>query len=434
MTESHVNIFWFRRDLRLHDNHGLYKALESGLPVMPLFIFDKNILEKLEDRQDARVGFIHREVSSLKRTLEKNGSSMVIRYGKPDEVFSDLITEFSIKKVFINYDHEPYGIKRDERISDMLGKAGIGLESYRDHIIFDPGDILKDDGNPYTVFTPYKNKWLSAFHNDLLEEYPSENKPGSFFGSAKLPLTGLKDMGFEETGSDFPSREFSGDIISDYHKNRDFPGIRGTTRLGIHLRFGTISIRRLMEVALKLNKTFTEELIWREFFMMIMWHFPHVVERSFKQKYDNIPWRNNEEEFDAWCRGRTGYPMVDAGMRELNETGFMHNRVRMITASFLTKHLLIDWRWGEAYFGKKLLDYELSSNNGGWQWAAGSGCDAAPYFRIFNPESQAKKFDPGNKYINKWVPEAKVEQYIPPLVNHRDARERALSTYKKGLQ
>lgn len=431
--DKKLNIFWFRRDLRLHDNHGLFRALSEDLPVLPIFIFDKNILDKLEEPEDARVEFIHNEIKDLKNKLEKSGSSLIVRYGRPEKIFEELTEEYDIAGIFSNYDHEPYGRERDKKIGELAEKKGVEFRSFRDHIIFDPSGVLKDDGNPYTVFTPYKNKWLKLFKRKMLKEHPSEEKTGNFFKISSMPFPGLEEMGFKPAGIEIPPREFPEKVIKSYDKNRDIPGIRGTTRLGIHLRFGTISIRKLMERALDLNKTYAEELIWREFFMMIMWHFPVVENRSFKKKYENIPWRNNEDEFRAWCEGKTGYPIVDAGMRELNQTGFMHNRVRMITASFLTKHLLIDWRWGEAYFGKKLLDYELSSNNGGWQWAAGSGCDAAPYFRIFNPESQTKKFDPEHQYISKWVPEADSEHYPPEIVNHREARERALSTYKSAL-
>lgn len=429
-----VNIFWFRRDLRLEDNHGLYAALSGDLPVIPLFIFDKNILDRLEDKKDARVDFIHSEIETLKKAFEKNGSSMIIRYGTPEKVFSELAGNFNIAGVFTNYDHEPYGRERDKEVEDILSSSDIKFESFRDHIVFEPDDVLKDDGKPYTVFTPYKNKWLNHFTDDLLERFPSEEKLENLFKTKPLPSIELKAMGFEKTDTIIPSKKFPVETIEKYNDQRNIPGIKGTSRLGIHLRFGTVSLRELMKQSMEMSMTYVNELIWREFFMMIMWHFPHVVSESFKPKYDRIPWRNNEKEFSAWCQGKTGYPIVDAGMRELNNTGFMHNRVRMITASFLTKHLLIDWRWGESYFAKKLLDYELSSNNGGWQWAAGSGCDAAPYFRIFNPESQTKKFDPDLKYILKWVPELKTEHYPKEIVNHRVARERALSTYKSALQ
>ncbi|NTV84594.1 MAG: deoxyribodipyrimidine photo-lyase [Bacteroidales bacterium] len=409
-----LNIFWFRRDLRIEDNTGLYHALKDGLPVLPLFIFDENILSKLEDQSDARVSFIYNEIVRLKITLEKAGSSLLVKYGKPDEIFRDLADKYSPSKVFTNHDYEPYANERDMKVGQILRERQIIFITCKDQVIFEKNEVVKDSGEPYTVFTPFSKKWKTTFFETGIVNYSSENLMDHFVKISPLPIPGLASIGFAANLAEIPSREPDITIIKDYNLTRDFPATRGTSRLGIHLRFGTISIRQLVKIAASTNEVYLNELIWREFYMMILWHFPHVAERSFKPQYDRIPWRNDEVKFAAWCEGRTGYPIVDAGMRQLNQTGYMHNRVRMITASFLTKHLLTDWRWGEAYFAKKLLDYELASNNGGWQWAAGTGCDAAPYFRVFNPALQTEKFDTQKAYIRKWVPEFVTARYPRP--------------------
>src|SRR6185436_9753190 len=390
--KSPVNIFWFRRDLRLDDNAGLYHALKSGLPVVPVFIFDRNILDELEERTDRRVEFIHNSLAQLQEQLIEMGSTFDIRYGFSGEVWKQLINEYEIKNVFTNHDYEPYAKQRDGDIAKLLDLNDISFHSYKDQVIFEKNEVVKDDGKPYTVFTPYSRKWKSILNEFYLSSYPTKKYFSNFFKQEKKEIPSLEKMNFKPAGQRFPPGKFRKEIIKHYKEQRDYPAIEGTSRLSVHLRFGTISIRKLAKEAQKLNETFLNELTWRDFYQMVLWHFPHVVGHSFKPEYDNIQWRNNEKEFEAWCNGKTGYPIVDAGMRELNETGFMHNRVRMIVASFLTKHLLIDWRWGEAYFAKKLLDYDLAANNGGWQWAAGSGCDAAPYFRIFNPYLQTKRF------------------------------------------
>lgn len=429
-----INIFWFRRDLRLVDNHGLFEALKGDKKVLPVFIFDTEILDKLSDKKDARVTFVYSEIQKLKNQFEKKGSSFKIYHCKPLDAFQKLVGEFEIKTVFTNNDYEPYAIQRDKEVGNFLKKGKIEFFVFKDHVILDENDVLKDDGDPYTVFTPYSKKWKQVLGDEKIPKYSSEKKLSNLMQTKAFRMPELKDLGFEKSTFEVPPPIISEDLISNYLKTRDVPGIQGTTRLGVHLRFGTVSIRELTKIAKRLSETFFNELIWRNFFIDILWHFPHVVDKSFRAKYDRIQWRNNEKEFERWCRGETGYPMVDAGMRELNETGFMHNRVRMVTASFLTKHLLIDWRWGETYFAEKLLDYELASNNGNWQWAAGTGCDAAPYFRIFNPESQQKKFDPDGKYIKKWVPEYGTMIYPQPVVEHKFARERALETYKEALK
>jgi deoxyribodipyrimidine photo-lyase len=430
--DNPVAVFWFRRDLRLEDNRGLYEALRSGLPVLPVFVFDKNILQSLSNRNDARVSFIHEAVSKLNTALLKHGSSLLVLFDTPLAAFQKLTEQFNVVQVFANHDYEPYAIDRDQKIAAWLAARNIRFNTFKDQVIFEKDEVLKPDGKPYTIFTPYSKKWKQNFSSKGNEYFPSEQNLEHVLKTDPFKLPSLKDIGFERIAIDFPSPVVDEQLIHNYHLTRNIPSINGTSRLSVHLRFGTLSTRKLAALATVGNEQWLNELIWREFFMMILFQFPQVVTRSFKPKYDKIPWRNNEREFEAWCDGRTGYPIVDAGMRELNETGFMHNRVRMITASFLTKHLLIDWRWGESYFAEKLLDFELSSNNGNWQWAAGCGCDAAPYFRIFNPAEQTKRFDPELVYIKKWLGGLK-EYYLNPIVEHGEARKRALETYKKYL-
>lgn len=426
-------LFWFRRDLRLDDNAALYHALKRGLPVMPIFIFDQNILNKLDDKKDARVEFIHQAIVKLNEHLKEIGSSIKVFYSTPEKTFKELVKEYSIDTVYTNHDYEPYANERDNAIKQLLEQYSIGFKTFKDQCIFEKDEVVKDDGKPYTVFTPYSRKWklrLTDFH---VKPYPNKKYFANFIKTKVFEIPTLKDLGFEKSGLEFPSTTISKSVVTNYKEQRDFPAIKGTSKLSVHLRFGTVSIRALTKQALLLNETWLNELIWRDFYMMILYHFPHAAKNSFKSQYDRIEWRNNESEFKAWCDGKTGFPIVDAGMRELNATGFMHNRVRMIVASFLVKDLLIDWRWGEAYFAKKLLDFDLSANNGGWQWAAGSGCDAAPYFRVFNPIEQTKKFDPKYEYIKKWVPEFNTPSYPKPIVDHSAARTRVLAVYKEAL-
>ena len=429
-----VNIFWFRRDLRLDDNAGLYYALKGEMPVLPVFIFDRNILDELEDKADHRVEFIRQALEEIQSVLNKMGVTLDVRYGFPIETYKELVEEYNIQKVFTNHDYEPYARERDAAIEQLLQSSGASFHTCKDQVIFEKTEVVKDDNKPYTIFTPYSRRWKSIVNEFYLKSYPTKKYFKFFFKQEKKEIPSLASMGFKPAGQSFPAKEWETNIIKQYKEQRDIPFINGTSRLSIHLRFGTISIRQLAGKAGALNETFLNELIWRDFYHAILWHFPHVVGHSFKPEYDKIRWRNNENEFAAWCAGQTGYPIVDAGMRELNQTGFMHNRVRMITASFLTKHLLIDWRWGEAYFAKKLLDYDLAANNGGWQWAAGSGCDAAPYFRVFNPYLQTKKFDPELKYIRKWVPEFEEFTYPQPIVEHEVARKRCLEVYAIALK
>ncbi|MBN1599536.1 MAG: deoxyribodipyrimidine photo-lyase [Bacteroidales bacterium] len=422
-----ISVYWFRRDLRLEDNAALLHALESGYPVLPIFIFDKNILQDLP-KEDQRLTFIYSTLKSIHTKLKNWGSSLLCLIGDPREIWEELTEQYEISGVYINKDYEPYAIERDNKVKQLLLKRGIMLFAYKDQVIFEESEVIKHDGNPYTVFTPYKNKWLSMIREEHYR--PSYKIKFNNFIKHVFTFPVLSVTGFTESGK--PVKDFN---LSDLHKygiTRDYPS-EETTNLGPHLRFGTVSIRKVISRAVADSPLFLSELIWREFFMQILFHFPQVVTQNFKPKYNGIRWRNCKQEFELWCKGNTGYTFVDAGMRQLNATGYMHNRVRMIAASFLCKHLLIDWRWGEAYFARKLIDYELSSNNGNWQWAAGTGCDAAPYFRIFNPVQQQKKFDKDLKYVKRWVPELKSRGYVKPVVELEFARARTLNTYKDGI-
>ncbi|MGB3547480.1 MAG: deoxyribodipyrimidine photo-lyase [Saprospiraceae bacterium] len=440
-----ISLFWHRRDLRSYDNAGLYHALNSGRPVLPIFIFDREILDKLEERDDARVEFIHRSVTELADVYRAHGGDLRVYYGHPTEIWPKLLKEFPAADVYTNRDYEKYALERDEAVKKMA-EAGDGkFHDYKDHVIFEGEEVPKNAGGPYTVFTPFKRKWLEVLDSRMdeyegeeisyyLKPYPCEKyldnllpikKPGT--------IPSLKEMDFEPSDIEIPDTKVAEETIENYDKNRDYPARRGTSRLGIHFRHGTVSIRKWAKRARELNEVFLSELIWRDFYSNILQHFPYVEDRSFRPEYDGIPWINDEEAFQRWCDGRTGVPLVDAAMRELNTIGYMHNRMRMLTASYLTKHLLTDWRWGEAYFGKKLLDYELASNNGGWQWAAGCGTDAQPYFRIFNADSQQKKFDAKYEYVKNWVPEYGTDEYPQPIVEHKEGRERALRVYKESL-
>jgi deoxyribodipyrimidine photo-lyase len=425
-----VAVVWLRRDLRLHDNAAFYHALRENTKVLPLFIFDTEILEDLDDPKDARVHFIHESLAILKAQLEQAGTTLLVLHGNPAELFKKL----DAKAVYTNHDYEPYAIKRDKTVNSILSKKGIPFNSYKDQVIFEKNEVTKDDGTPYTVFTPYSRKWKATLNKFYTKSYPVEKYLKNLLVTDQIPMPTLEKTGFQKSEIAFPHRVVKQELIANYDKQRNFPAIHGTSRLSVHLRFGTVSVRDLVRIALKKNEVWLNELIWRDFYHMILWHFPQVQNNAFKPAYDRIQWRNDPGEFKAWCEGQTGYPIVDAGMRELNATGFMHNRVRMVVASFLTKHLLIDWRWGEAYFAKKLLDFDLAANNGGWQWAAGSGCDAAPYFRVFNPQLQTEKFDPDLVYIRKWVPELGSEKYPEPIVDHQFARTRVLKAYKVALE
>lgn len=424
-----INIHWFRRDLRIKDNAALWHALSSDQPVLPIFIFDNNITRELPS-DDARITFIYDKLRKINDELSAVGSGIRIYQGQPLDIFQELLKEFTVNIVFTNHDYEPYAIQRDQEVIEFLSSHGVSFKTFKDQVIFEKDEILKKDLSPYTVFTPYKNQWISKFKQEDVKSFASELKLNRLF-QADQSFPELLKLGFSHS----PIQVFPYDlsVMNTYHLNRDIPSENGTSYLGPHLRFGTVSIREMVNMAAIQNPAFLNELIWREFFMQIMYHFPDVILNNFKRKYDAIHWINNENDFEKWKLGETGYPIVDAGMKQLNETGYMHNRVRMVTASFLCKHLLIDWRWGEAYFAKKLLDFELSSNNGNWQWAAGTGCDAAPYFRVFNPITQQQRFDPQWHYISKWIPDFKPHTYISPIVDHAFARQRAIDSYKKAI-
>ena len=428
-----VNIFWMHRDLRLDDNTALFHALKTRENVLPLYIFNTDIIERLEFRPETRINFIYESLQEIKTTLEKLGSGICVMYGKPLDVFKKLLSEYHICSVYTNRDYDPYSTYMELYVERFLKINKIEYLSYKDHVIFEKDELIKADGKPYTVFTAYKNKFIEKFNNEMVRPLKTTPYFHNFIRTKPIPMPSYDELGFKKLDIKFPSKAISQRLLESYSENRDFPARSGTSRLSIHLRFGTISIRKLTAEAVFHSNTFFTELIWRNFYSQIIWFYPHVATRAFKPIYDNIIWEVNQDHFNAWCQGKTGYPLVDAGMRELNETGFMHNRLRMVTASFLCKHLLIDWRWGEAYFAGKLSDYDLPSNNGGWQWCAGTGCDAAPYFRIFSPELQAKKFDPDNEYIRKWVPEYGTSDYPAPIIDHKFARARALDRYTKGL-
>lgn len=431
IQDTKVNIFWFRRDLRLEDNHGLFQALQSGNKILPIFIFDTQILDQLTNRADRRVNFIFQTIQNINNILHKKGKSIKLYLGKPLDVFSSLVKEYAINAVFVNEDYEPYAINRDAAVKSMLLDHGITFHSFKDQVIFAKDDVLKADGKPYTVFTAYSQKWRSIFNPNMVKPFPSDQFWKQWLDTAPDNWS-IETIGFKSSKDTWVEPFLDIDLIKSYSDTRNYPALN-TSGLSLYLRFGLISIRLLTYQIQNVSEVFLNELIWREFFMYILYHFPHTVNHAFKPDYDRISWRDDEPSFETWCAGRTGYPMVDAGMRSLNQTGFMHNRVRMITASFLVKHLLIDWRWGEAYFANHLLDYDQSANVGNWQWAAGSGCDAAPYFRIFNPMTQQEKFDPDLTYIRQWIPEWGTDAYPQPMIDHSFARIRALETYKQAL-
>lgn len=429
-----VNIFWFRRDLRLDDNTGLFHALNGNLPVLPLFIFDAHILDKLP-RSDARLDFIFNTLKGLNQQLQSiNGSEILQLYDAPHTVFEQLLSDYDVKTVYTNHGYEPYAISRDDEIQAYLESNAVTFKSFKDQVIYERNDIVKKDGTPYKVYTPFMKKWKAAFRSQEIELLRSEDHLDQMLKESSYPQVAMDTLGFIPSDQKIRPYRLSKDLIMNYEATRNIPGQDSTSHVGPHLRFGTLSIRKVVQKAARHNnEIFLQELIWREFFMQVLWHFPLTTNQSFKPKYDRIQWRNNEKEFELWCKGKTGYPLVDAGMRELNATGFMHNRVRMLVGSFLCKHLLIDWRFGEAYFAEKLHDYEQASNIGNWQWVAGCGVDASPYFRIFNPTTQIKKFDKDLKYIHKWVPDLQEFTYPKPIVEHKFARERCLKVYKEAL-
>ncbi|WP_116108078.1 cryptochrome/photolyase family protein [Lewinella sp. IMCC34191] len=441
-----MTIFWHRRDLRISDNAGLYHTLLGGGPVLPVFIFDRNILDELPSKKDARVEFIHDSVTELAKAYREYGSDLRVFYGYPLEVWEFLRDSLRPEAVYTNRDYEPYALERDRAVANLLSIREIPFRDYKDHVIFESDEVQKKAGGPYTVYTPYMRTWLRTLDSRLvsfgeekisyfLKPYPTERYLHHLLPEkGPYPIPTLAEMGFAPSGVEVPPAAEGRDLLTHYDQNRDFPAVAGTTRWGPHLRHGTVSIRERARLARTTNDTLLGELIWRDFYSNILQAFPHVAKGNYRPEYDHIPWINKEEHFRLWCEGKTGVPIVDAGMRQLNATGFMHNRVRMIVASYLTKHLLIDWRLGEKYFADKLLCYELASNNGGWQWAAGGGVDAQPYFRIFNFDSQQRKFDKEYRYVKRWVPEYGTESYPQePIVPHKFGRDRALRVYKEAL-
>lgn len=433
MATSTTVAFWFRRDLRWVDNHGLYEAFHSGYQVCPVFIFDNNILNTLP-KDDPRVEFIYNSLADINQKFEEFGSGLIVEQGNPVECWAKLIKKYKFTAIFTNHDYEPYALTRDKKMKDLCEKEGVGFLSFKDQVIFEKCEVLTDKAQPYKVFTPYAKKWKKRLNEQGFKVVKSEYKLANLKKLTRNRFPSLKEIGFKASGLEFPACKIQQKVLKEYGKKRNFPALGATSHIGVHLRFGTLSIRSAVALALKHSEVWLNELIWREFFMMLLYHFPHTKDKSFKPEYDKIRWRNDENDFEAWRWGQTGYPMVDAGMRELAQTGYMHNRVRMITASFLCKHLLIDWKWGEAWFAKKLLDYEMASNVGNWQWAAGSGADASPYFRVFNPDTQLEKFDSKNEYVSFWVPEVNRGDYVLPIVNHNDARQRALRVYARALK
>ncbi|CAM4328691.1 cryptochrome/photolyase family protein [Gillisia hiemivivida] len=426
-------VFWFRRDLRLDDNVGFLQALKGEFPVLPIFIFDSEILDDLP-KNDARLNFIFDTLQKMRKELQTKGSSLAMYFGKPAAIFKELFDQYDIQKIYTNRDYEPYAKQRDEKIEKLASDNNVEFLTFKDQVIFEKDEVVKGNGDPYVVYTPYMKLWKAEFKKIELEVHYTSQYLDNLIQNSRLPNLSLGDIGFEASTQKVPDYEVTPSLIQDYEAKRNYPAKDATSHLGPHLRFGTVGIRKIMKKAIsEKNEIFWQELIWREFFMQILYHFPDTPTDAFKKKYDRIEWRNNKEEFKKWKTGTTGYPMVDAGMRQLNESGFMHNRVRMLVGSFLCKHLLIDWRWGEAYFAEKLLDYEMSSNVGNWQWIAGSGVDAAPYFRIFNPTTQIKDYDKDLEYIRKWIPEYESFDYPEKMVDHKEARERALSVYKKAV-
>ena len=433
--------------MRLHDNRTLLAALDSGLPVLVAFLFDQDILDRLDNTKDRRVSFIHHEALKLKAELQEVGGDLLAAHGNPTTVWANWIEQLSknglkVREVHVGRDYEPYAQERDRQLSHWFDEQGITFKGTKDSVVFEKNEVTKDDGKPYTVFTPYSKKWRKALQpSDYACAHSAERlSQQQLIGIGEMmqqQVPTLEEMGFENVwkeGGLIPPTIVEDQLLKAYGEQRDFPSVPGTSRLSVHLRFGTVSIREALRQGLATSEKWTTELIWRDFYQTIVYHFPHSATDSFRPAYDAIPWLNDEEQFEAWCQGKTGYPLVDAGMRELAQTGFMHNRVRMVVASFLCKHLLIDWRWGERFFARHLLDFDLASNAGGWQWAAGSGCDAAPYFRVFNPTSQLQKFDKDLIYVRKWVPEYGTSLYPEPIVDHAVARVRAIETYRSVLK
>jgi len=432
-----ITIFWHRRDLRFADNAGLAAALQSGHPVLPLFIYDQTILEKLPP-DDARLTFIFDQVERLAHEAREAGGGFLARYGKTEAVFEALLKAYDVAAVYTNEDYEPYATERDAVIAKLVEKHGAEFKAFKDQVIFAKDEVLTKNGKPSKVFGAYSKAWQAKVTPDDFKPHPSarlfkkENLASPQKGDASRPT--LKEMGFERHEQWTPPAHLPpAKVVENYDQVRDLPAEkRGTTRLSVHLRFGTVSIRQLMQQAQELNNKLLNELIWRDFFMMLLWHFPNTATEAYDPKMRHLPYRDDEAQYRAWCEGRTGYPLVDAGMRQLNATGYLHNRARIATAGFLVKQLFIDWKLGEHYFSEKLLDYDMSNNVGNWQWMAGTGAVAAPWFRVYSPDSQQQQYDPDYEYVKQWVPEFGTDKYPAPIVDHKFGRERALDLIRKS--
>ena len=462
---------WFRRDLRLHDHAALYHALTQSIEVHCVFVFDIDILDKLNDKQDRRVEFIWHSLLELRERLRQQGSTLRILHGKAQELIVRLAHELDVQAVFCNHDYEPDALLRDMFVERELGTHNIAFHHYKDQVIFEKSEILNGSGKPYSIFTPYKNAWYKKLDEFYLRAYPTEKYFSALAQGIAAALPSLESLGFVPTNQSMLAGESGaeqllGDFkphIARYQETRNFPAVNGTSCLSVHLRFGTVSIRSLASYAYYVGgagaQTWLGELIWRDFYQMLLHHYPTLAQdQTFKAQFNAIVFPNDVRKFTAWCEARTGYPLIDAAMRQLNQTGYMHNRLRMVVASFLVKDLHVDWRWGERYFAQHLLDFDLAANNGGWQWAASTGCDAQPWFRIFNPITQSKKFDAQGEFIriqipelarctDKWIhapwlmPTCEQERcgveigndYPAPIVDHVVAREKTLSLFKEAL-
>jgi deoxyribodipyrimidine photo-lyase len=467
-------LVWFRRDLRAEDNVALSRALDEAGAVYCVFVFDTEILEALPDRNDRRVEFIWHSLVELKSALRALGGDLHVLHGRAREEIPAFALKHQIEAVYANHDYEPAALNRDRDVADHLGAQPCAWHTFKDQVIFEKAEILNAEQRPYVVFTPYKRAWLAKLGGRNTDPYPVAEHAAALASADAGPIPEFESIGFARTnlpqldiavgsaGANSQFQDFLG-RIGDYARARDYPAMAGPSRLSVHLRFGTISIRQLVRAAFELDadsenrdgaSTWLSELIWREFYFSILHHFPHVVGSAFRPEYDNLEWENNESHFRRWCNAETGYPLVDAAMRQINSTGYMHNRLRMVSASFLVKDLHIDWRWGERYFARHLNDFDLSANNGGWQWCASTGCDAQPYFRIFNPVTQSKKFDPQGTFIRSQIPELSDvpdkyvhepwkmppevqrasgcligQTYPGPIVDHAAARKKALALY-----
>lgn len=461
-------LVWFRRDLRDDDHAALYHALKSARQVYCVFVFDTEILDGLSDRADRRVEFIWQSVRELQVSLEADGGGLAVLHGLARDELPAFAKRLEVQAVFANRDYEPSSIGRDVAVAADLRHSGIDFHLFKDQVVFEGDEVLSGEGRPYRIFTPYKNAWLSRLNPFFLKPYPVARYREALASPAAHAMPTLDAIGFMPTGLRHPAG-MSGadrlladfrDRIKSYKEAREFPAVKGTSFLSTHLRFGTVSVRSLARLAWEMGgagaETWLQELVWRDFYFMILQHNPRLAGgQCFKPEFDNIEWPGSEAHFDAWCEARTGFPLIDAAMRQLNQTGYMHNRLRMVTASFLVKDLLVDWRKGERYFAGKLLDFDFAANNGGWQWAASTGCDAQPWFRIFNPVTQSEKFDAEGNFIRKYVPELgacfakeihapwkiSVERrrelkldYPMPVVDHAEMREKALALYKAQVK